>query len=63
LQELGYPFQDGRNDAVEGREIVVRYFPSSNPQHRFFHEQRDLDASAKKLGLSRDFSAVSASKK
>ena len=57
LQALGYPFHDGRNDSVEDREIVVRYYPQSNPRHRFFHSQAALDAAAEELGLSRDFSA------
>jgi len=57
LQDLGYPFHDGKNDAVEEAEIVVRFYPNSNPKHRFFFTQAELDAEAKKLGLSRDFSA------
>ncbi len=57
LQALGYPFHDGRDDAVEGREIVVRFYPRSNLQQRFFHTQAALDRAAEHLGLSRDFSA------
>lgn len=56
LQALGYPFHDGIDDAVERREIIVRYFPHSNPQQRFFRSQAALDAAARKLGLSKDFS-------
>ena len=56
LQSLGYPFKDGRHDAVEGPEIVIRFFPGSNPQGRFFHSEEDLDAAAEQLGLNRDFS-------
>ncbi len=59
LQALGYPFHDGRDDAVEGRDIVIRFYPGSNPQHRFFQSQAVLDATAERLGLSRDFSASS----
>ena len=55
LQALGYPFRDGRHDAVERAEIVVRYFPHSNPHHRFFRQQADLDAAAERLRLPRDF--------
>ena len=55
LQALGYPFHDGRDDAVEDREIVVRYFPGSNPHQQFFRSQPALDATAERLGLSRDF--------
>ena len=55
LQALGYPFHDGRDEAVEGREVVIRFFPGSNPQGRFFHSQAALDAAAEQLGLSREF--------
>ena len=55
LQALGYPFHDGRDEAVEGREIVIRFYPGSNPQHAFFRSQAALDAAAERLGLSRDF--------
>lgn len=55
LQALGYPFHDGLADAVEGREIVIRFYPRSNSAQRFFHTQAELDAAAKHLGLSRDF--------
>ena len=57
LQALGYPFHDGRDDAVEDREIVVRFFPHSNPQHRFFRDQAALDRAAEELHLSRNFEA------
>ena len=57
LQALGYPFHDGRDDAVDGHEIVVRFFPHSNARGRFFHTEAALDDAAKALGLSRDFSA------
>jgi hypothetical protein len=63
LQALGYPFKDGRDESVEGREISVRFFPGSNPEHLFFRQQAALDAAAKKLGLSRDFGGGAASKK
>jgi hypothetical protein len=55
LQDLGYPFHDGIHDAVEDSEIVIRFYPHSNPEHLFFHTQTALDAAAKKLGLSRNF--------
>lgn len=57
LQDLGYPFQDGVSDSVEKPEIVIRFYPNSNPEHRFFFTQAELDEAAMKLGLSRDFSA------
>jgi hypothetical protein len=58
LQELGYPFHDGRSGSVTQPEIIVRFFPDSNPKHLFFFTQGALDEAATKLGLSRDFSHV-----
>jgi hypothetical protein len=58
LQELGYPFHDGRSDSVTGPEIVIRFYPNSNPKHMFFFTQTALDEAATRLGLSRDFSLV-----
>lgn len=63
LQALGYPFHDGRDEAVEESEIVIRFYPGSNPAHEFFREQAALDAAARKRGLSCDFGRVPASKK
>ncbi len=54
-QELGYPFHDGRSDSVTRPEIIVRFFPNSNPKHMFFFTQGALDEAATKLALSRDF--------
>jgi Fungal chitosanase of glycosyl hydrolase group 75 len=56
LQELGYPFHDGISDSVTRPEIVIRFYPKSNPTHQFFFSQAALDEAATKLGLSRDFS-------
>ena len=56
LQDLGYPFSDGKTGSVEGPEIVIRFYPNSNPGHQFFFTQAELDEAATKLGLSRDFS-------
>jgi hypothetical protein len=58
LQDLGYPFHDGISDSVEKPEIVIRFYPNSNPKHQFFFTQAELDDAAMKLGLSRDFSAT-----
>ena len=58
LQDLGYPFHDGKNESVEKPEIVIRFYPNSNPQHLFFFTQAELDKAATELGLSRDFSAA-----
>lgn len=55
LQDLGYPFRDGRHDAVEHAEVVVRYFPRSNPHRLFFRTEAALHAAAMREGLSRDF--------
>jgi hypothetical protein len=59
LRDLGYPFHDGKIDSVEKPEIVIRFYPNSNPKHQFFFTQAELDQAARKLGLSRDFSAAS----
>jgi len=59
LQDLGYPFRDGKNDSVERPEIVIRFYPNSNRTHQFFFTQAGLDEAATKLGLSRVFSAAS----
>ncbi|HEV2577597.1 MAG TPA: hypothetical protein VGU25_10335 [Acidobacteriaceae bacterium] len=55
LRALGYPFHNGKDDAVEEAEIVVRFYPGSNPTHRFFDTQAALDRAAEALGLSRAF--------
>lgn len=57
LQTLGYPFRDGKHDAVDRQEIVIRYYPHSNPHNLFFRSQAALDAAAMREGLNRDFSA------
>ena len=58
LQDLGYPFRDGKTGSVEGKDIVIRFFPRSNPNHQFFHTQAELDQAAETLRLSRTFAAV-----
>jgi hypothetical protein len=58
LQALGYPFRDGKTYAVERPEIVIRFYPGSNPQRLFFRTQSALDRAAMRVGLSREFSAV-----
>jgi hypothetical protein len=56
LQDLGYPFKNGIDDSVEHRnEIIIRFFPASNPQQLFFRTQAALNAAALRLGLNRDF--------
>jgi hypothetical protein len=56
LQELGYPFYDGKGDSVTRPEIIIRFYPNSNPKHLFFFTQAALDEAATKIGLSRKFS-------
>lgn len=63
LQSLGYTFHDGRNESVEGPDILIRFYPHSNPKWVFFRKQQRLDEAAKKQGVSCDFSAEAASKK
>jgi len=62
LQDLGYPFHDGKNDAVEGREIIVRFYPGSNPNELFFRTQAALNEAVAKLGLNCYFPGAVASK-
>jgi hypothetical protein len=57
LQALGYPFRNGKTYAVEHAEIVIRFYPGSNPRRLFFRTQSALDAAATQRGLSRVFSA------
>jgi hypothetical protein len=56
LQDLGYPFKSGKTGSVERKDVVIRFFPRSNPRQLFFHSQAELDAVADKMGLSKDFS-------
>jgi len=56
LQALGYPFHDGISDSVTRPEIIIRFYPKSNPRHQFFFTQTALDEAATNLALSRDFS-------
>jgi peptidoglycan hydrolase-like protein with peptidoglycan-binding domain len=57
LQALGYPFTSGKTGSVDHAEIVIRYFPGSNPDQHFFQDQAQIDSEANTLGLSKDFSA------
>jgi hypothetical protein len=54
LKALNYPVKN-KNSGVDEKEIVIRYFPGSNPQHHFFKIQEQLDQEAAMLGLSKDF--------
>ena len=53
VRALGYPIRDGIEDSVDDKEIVIRYYPGSNPDKTFFKTQQSLDEAAKKLRLSR----------
>jgi hypothetical protein len=63
LQDLGYRFHNGIDDSVTKPEIVIRFFPNSNPKHRFFFTQSALNQAARKLGLSKEFLSTSAQKR
>jgi hypothetical protein len=51
VRALGYPLKNGIDDSVDAKEIVITYYPGSNPGKQFFKTQAALDAAAKKLGL------------
>jgi len=51
VRALGYKIADGIEDSVDERELVVRYYPKSNPKHQFFRTQAALDEAATDLGL------------
>ena len=53
VQALGYNIKDGVEDSVDKREIVVTYYPKTNPEKQFFHTQAELDAAAEKVGLAK----------
>jgi len=52
VRNLGYTnIVNGVDESVNDPEIIVRYFPNSNPTHQFFKTQAELDEAAQKLGL------------
>jgi hypothetical protein len=53
VRALGYDIRDGVEDSVDDREIVIHYFPRSNPGKEFFKTQAELDQAAEKVGLRR----------
>ena len=55
LRALGYHFKNGKSGEAE-KEIVIRYFPGSNPEHRFYQTQAQINKRARALGLSKKFS-------
>ena len=54
VRALGYPLTNGIDDSVDNREIVVTYFPKSNPEKEFFKTQEELDRAAARVGLKLD---------
>ena len=48
----------GATDVItfEHGEIIIRFYPHSNPKQQFFFTQQALDEAAKALNLSLDFS-------
>jgi hypothetical protein len=61
LQDLGYPFHNGIDDAVVHPEILIHFYPNSNPHQQFFRTQSALNAAAQKQGLIRNLPATQAS--
>jgi len=53
VRALGYDIKDGIDQSVDHAEIVIRYFPKSNPAQQFFKTQAELDLAAEKSGLKR----------
>ena len=55
LQAMGYPYKDGKDDAVEDPKIVIRYYPGSNAKHTFYRSQAEIDKAAEALKLDLKF--------
>ena len=54
VRNLGYEhITNGIDESVDDPEIVIRYFPHTNPNHQFFKTQAELDEAAKKLDLTK----------
>jgi hypothetical protein len=51
VQALGYNIRDGVEDSVDEREIVIRYYPGTNPARSFPRSQAEVNASAVALGM------------
>ena len=51
VRALGYNLKNGIDDSVDDKEIIIRYYPKSNPTGQFFRSQQALDEAARKLGL------------
>ena len=53
VRALGYNLKNGIEDSIDNPEVIVRYYPKSNPDKQFFKTQAELDEAARKLGLKR----------
>lgn len=54
VRNLGYEhIVNGIEESVDDPEIVIRYFPHTNPERLFFKTQAALDEAAKKMGLTK----------
>jgi hypothetical protein len=53
VRALGYPINDGIEESVDDKEIVIHYFPKSNPGGTFFKTQQALDEEAERLGIKK----------
>jgi len=51
VQALGYNIRNGVGDSVDDAEIVIRYFPGTNPEKTFFRTQSAINGAAVRLGL------------
>jgi len=51
VQRLGYPIRDGKEDSVDGPELIVRYVPGSNAGRMFPKTQAELDRAARAAGV------------
>jgi hypothetical protein len=61
LQSLGYPFTNGIDDSVTHPEILIQFYPNSNPHQLFFRTQSALAAAAHNQGLTRNLDTPHAS--
>jgi hypothetical protein len=53
VQALGYLIYDGKDRSVDDREIVLHYFPHSNPEKHFFKTQAEINEAARKLKIEK----------
>jgi hypothetical protein len=58
VKALGYNIRDGIRDSIQDREIVVRYYPRTNPAKVFPRTQADVEALAIRLRIGGAKSSV-----